>query len=83
MLLLFLYKLSTQWMQIITYTIRKVLLLLQLDNYSIDESIKMSIKGRTFTDDWAIFLELCGKSSTQQLHSSWFVHQYTMGGMKG
>ena len=37
MLLLFLYKLSTQWMQIITYTIRKVLLLLQLDNYSIDE----------------------------------------------
>ena len=37
MLLLFLYKLSTQWMQIITNTIRKVLLLLQLDNYSIDE----------------------------------------------
>ena len=37
MLLLFLYKLSTQWMQIITYTIRKVLLLLQLDNYRIDE----------------------------------------------
>ena len=37
MLLLFLYKLSTQWMQIIIYTIRKVLLLLQLDNYSIDE----------------------------------------------
>ena len=37
MLLLFLYKLSIQWEQIITYTIRKVLLLLQLDNYSIDE----------------------------------------------
>ena len=37
MLLLFLYKLSTQWMQIITNTIRKVLLFLQLDYYSIDE----------------------------------------------
>ena len=37
MFLLFLYKLSIQWEQIITYTIRKVLLLLQLDNYSIDE----------------------------------------------